>query len=187
MAMTMTSDELSRLRPYASIVAQACKVLDFDPFDFAAIGYRETAWGYAEPYSPKGHPFGFGDKGHGFGLFQLDDRYQQARIRRVQILAQKGEQVKAVELMITEALLVLVGNRNQLLHLGAWDTNALRRAILSSYNAGVSGVFASIQKHGFVDGVDRRTTGGDYSAWVVEKSWALRQVAPSMFGEGAHS
>lgn len=67
-------NDLDRLAPYLGEIAEACLLEGEDVALLAAICLRETEAGWAAPYNPKGTHLGRGDGGHGFGLFQVDDR-----------------------------------------------------------------------------------------------------------------
>lgn len=72
--MPVNALSLKRLVPYLDEFAEACLREGFDTALISAVCLRETEAGWAPGYSPKGTHLGRGDSGHGFGLFQIDDR-----------------------------------------------------------------------------------------------------------------
>jgi hypothetical protein len=189
---TVTPLELTRLLPYVAVIKGAvhslgCKVIT--PWLLAAIGFRETHFGFAPGYAPKGSPFGLGDGGHGFGLWQLDDRSNLPRIDRVkQARAADGDEA-ALKLMAREALYVLVEKYAYMIderRPRPLKGDEARRAMIAAYNAGQGAVYARIRAGQdpdvcTADGPDRDTKG-DYSAWVLAKEAALQKAAPDLFG-----
>lgn len=67
-------DDFLRVEPYLPDFAEAALLEGEDTALLAAICLRETAAGWGSGYKPKGSYLGRGDAGHGFGLFQIDDR-----------------------------------------------------------------------------------------------------------------
>jgi Putative peptidoglycan binding domain/Transglycosylase SLT domain len=68
-------EEYSVFLKYKDIVLYLGKELQLAPAILAGIGSRESRWGLA--LTPPG-PGGKGDKGNGFGLMQVDQRYHLA-------------------------------------------------------------------------------------------------------------
>jgi hypothetical protein len=181
---TITPLELTRLLPYVALIRGAvhaigCRVIT--PWLLAAIAYRETHCGFAPGYSPKGSPFGLGDGGHGYGLWQLDDRWNLQRIARVKAARKADGDEAALRLMAREALYVLIEKYAHLIDerrprplKGA----EARRAMIAAYNAGQGPVYSLIQAG---QNPDSCTTGGNYSAWVLAKEAALQAAAPTLF------
>jgi hypothetical protein len=175
--------DLWRMRVYVSVIREACSARGVDPYDLAALGCRETGWGYGRGYAPVGDPFGHGDGGHGYGLLQLDDRSQMPRIARVEAVRKTQGPAAALRLMLDESLAVLLDEKRSYLtspkrdH-GPLAGDLLRRATFAAYNAGAGRVYQYA-----VAGmdVDQITTGHDYSKWVVAKVDALRAAAPTLF------
>jgi hypothetical protein len=178
--------ELSRLRPYIDVIENAttalgCKVIT--PWLLAAIALRETHCGWAPGYSPKGSPFGLGDHGHGFGLWQLDDRSNLPRIRRVQAAQQAKGDGFALEVMAREALYVLIEKYSYMVSVSRWRPLAgdeARRAMVAAYNAGQGAVYKRIKAG---QDPDVCTASKNYSAYVLAKEAALQKVAPDLFGQ----
>lgn len=73
-------DDLLRLAPYLSDLAEAALLHGEDTALLCAIALRETWAGWAPGYQPRGSHLGHGDGGHGFGLFQMDDRGPYRRL-----------------------------------------------------------------------------------------------------------
>lgn len=157
-------------KPYALKILQVGRELSVDPFILAALGYRETHWGYAPGYVPKGNPRGTGDFGKrsstatglppdglgwGRGLMQIDyatwkdwlnsnpwwDPYTNIK---------KGAEIYKTNLAYFQAK-GLTGN-------------ALIAAALAAYNAGPQRVYAAITAGRPPDSV---TTGTNYSSSVI--------------------
>jgi hypothetical protein len=134
-----------------------------------AIGSRETWFGYAPGYQPKGTCAGTGDGGHGHGYWQIDDRSFGPWLA-------KGLW-KNVDDCCRQAIRVLVGKRKYIsdhLAIFANDPKLLLRATIAAYNCGEGNVVKSIKAG---RDVDARTAGGDYSRDVLElRDWYLANV-----------
>lgn len=74
--------DLGRLEPYLGEIREACEIEDEAPVLVCAIGLRETHFTWAPGYAPKGSIHGRGDRGHGFGPYQFDDRGPYAHLPR---------------------------------------------------------------------------------------------------------
>lgn len=183
----VTTAEIERIRQYAPLIASVCvgdpSDIDYcDTYDFAALGARETEWATAPGYAPHGDPFGRGDGGHGYGIFQIDDRTYPGEIAAVEQLRHAGAGA-ALRRMFEYALGDFVSGRRALL--GSMRRNGidlspslLRRATFAAYNAGPGRVYRfAAEGHDF----DALTTGADYSKWCVAKAEALRAAAPDLF------
>lgn len=176
----LTPTNVEHVRAYAPYIKEVCGS-DFDPFDMAAVGLRETACGWGSNYSPHGSPFGRGDGGHGYGIYQIDDRWHADLIAEIEhIRAVHGDEL-ALARMHEVALQILVQGRD---HLASPERthpltgDALRSATFAAYNAG-AGRVAEAAKEGA--NWDELTTGGDYGQWVCDRSAQLRQAAPELF------
>jgi hypothetical protein len=187
---TPTAAELERVRPWAPLIASVCGDGDpsqvdwLDPFDLAALGFRETGWGFGPGYSPQGDPFGRGDRGHGHGFLQIDDRTYAPQIAQIKALALVSRDA-AVRRMMETALGVLVGDRIYLAspkRTRPLVGEALRRAVFAAYNEG-PGRAAALAKHD--EDPDKLTAGGDYGAWTVAAAEALRVAEPDLFTPAA--
>lgn len=184
--MTVTPAEIEHVRPYAPTIANVCggepgAPDTFDPFDFAAVGLRETGMGHGAGYAPKGDPFGLGDLGHGFGLMQIDDRSHADAIREVRGLLSRGRADLALRRMFEIALGILIDARLTLTrpsYSPPLSRELLRRATFDAYNARPEKVKRAVEIGANPDAL---TTGHDYGAWVVAKADALRLAAPALF------
>lgn len=133
-----------------------------DPYLLAAICDRESAGG--EALTPKG-PAGTGDKGHGRGLMQIDDRYHLSFIA-----ARDGRgialwQVPAFNILYAARLLTQM-----------WGSLHIWPAAIAAYNAGASmarGALAALSpdapQEAIVAALDRVTAHGDYVSDVLRR------------------
>jgi len=133
-----------------------------------AIVDRETLWGWARTYSAPGKPDGTGDRGHGHGFFQIDDRSHNLFIgtgmwSNVRIAAQYA---------IDDVLGAAYRYLRKRLSADAPGVSEPRSEIdlqwdaVAAYNCGAANVEKSVR-----NGRDRdaRTTGGDYSRDVKKR------------------
>ena len=162
--------ELERLRPWVPAIRAACLAWDEDPFLLSAICLRESGAGWAPGYEPKGKPDGWGDNGHGFGLFQIDIRYHRGFVLSADARDPSRQAVYACR--------ILHENRHYLKHSASMPPDNLERAAVAAYNAGVGSV---IHRVILGEDPDLATTGHDYSHWVFEKQAALYLAAPKLF------
>jgi hypothetical protein len=162
--------DAEKVRPYAADVEQACSEVGADPFLLAAIGLRESGLGWAPGYKPQGTHLGYGDGGHGFGLFQIDDR-SHALWLATHKDAHPLEQARY-------ALLVLGGGRNWLKAHHKLEGEPLTLASLAAYNCGPGNVSRALQRG--LD-ADSYTANHNYGHWVLLKSHELRDGAPDLF------
>lgn len=130
-----------------------------------AIVSRETWWGWAPGYRPKGSPAGKGDGGHGHGFFQIDDRSHGVFLRTGQWKEFEAAARYAIEK-------VLLANFNYLRPKfpGLSDSD-ISRAAIAAYNCGAGHVRKALNSGGMAT-VDSRTAGHDYSGDVLElEAW----------------
>ena len=124
-----------------------------------AIVSRETWWGQAPGYVPKGNPSGAGDAGHGHGFFQIDDRAHPAMVRSGQ-WAEVGPAARyAIKNVLVPAYAYL---KKQFPKLSGPE---LIRAAIASYNCGAKNVKKALAR----GEVDKYTAGGDYSRDVLKR------------------
>jgi peptidoglycan hydrolase-like protein with peptidoglycan-binding domain len=135
----MADTDRSRLLPYKEEFASAAQRYGVPPAVLAAIASRESRGGAALDSN------GLGDNGNGFGLMQVDKRYHtpaggpysQAHINQAaSILRDYLDQVRAKH--------------------PSWPPEQQLRGAITAYNSGVSNVQT-------IEGMDRGTTGNDYS------------------------
>lgn len=162
-------DDYLRVEPYLPEFAEAALAWSEDTCRLAAICLRETWAGWAPGYTPKGSPLGYGDHGHGFGLFQIDDRGPYARLVAANPWASPREQA-------AWACEVLADARRDLVHFA--NRSDYDQAVLATYNAGAGAVRRALIM-GW--GPDRPTSGGDYGADVLRRMAWLRARAPDRF------
>jgi hypothetical protein len=129
----------------------------------AAINSRESRFGLALDED------GLGDAGHGHGEMQIDDRSHKAFCAsgRWRDLAASLEYVH--ENVITPAFNYL----GDYFGLFEEDYGALFRGAIAAYNCGPGNVRKAMESG---QDVDARTTGKDYSADVLRRAIALKEV-----------
>ncbi len=150
----MADTDRSRLLPYKEELASAAQRYGVPPAVLAAIASRESRGGAALDSN------GLGDNGNGFGLMQVDKRYHtpaggpysQAHINQAaSILRDYLDQVRTKH--------------------PSWPPEQQLRGAITAYNSGVSNVQT-------IEGMDRGTTGNDYSNDV----WARAMRLSNDFG-----
>ncbi|NJL23457.1 MAG: SH3 domain-containing protein [Leptolyngbyaceae cyanobacterium SM1_3_5] len=145
----------SSYKPF--IESMTAKYAWLKPSIVAGIGSRESAWGLA--LSPKG-PGGTGDRGHGRGLMQIDDRYHKEFINSG-LWRNPQENIRyAIDQ-------VLARNYDHLLRNSNLRGIDLLRGAIAAYNSGLTSV-----KNAIAQGldVDHFTTGQDYSWDVLNRA-----------------
>jgi hypothetical protein len=165
-------DDLERLRPYLSDFAEAALLEGEDCALLCAVALRETHAGWAPGYKvPAGNPrhLGYGDAGHGFGLFQVDDRGPYAYLPREAPQATPYLQARW-------ACWVLKDAREELREFK--DLPVLEVAAICAYNAGSPAVKRQLRqgKH-----PDHATAHGDYGSDVLRRRDELRRKHPDVF------
>ncbi|HLL01725.1 MAG TPA: peptidoglycan-binding protein [Myxococcaceae bacterium] len=150
----MADADRARLLPYKEEFAIAAQRYGVPPAVLAAIASRESRGGAALDRN------GLGDNGNGFGLMQVDKRYHtpaggpysQGHINQAaSILSDYLGQVRANH--------------------PSWPPEQQMRGAITAYNSGVSNVRT-------IEGMDRGTTGNDYSNDV----WARAMRLSNDFG-----
>lgn len=165
----LVSEDFERLLPYLSDFAEAALMEGEDTALLCAVCIRETWAGWAPGYVPAGSPTGRGDHGHGFGLFQIDDRGPYAYLP-------KEAPSATAHLQARWACWVLRDMRNEL---SRFKRHPLyERAVVCAYNAGSPRVGRALEI-----GVDPDlcTTGGDYGTDVIATRQMLRAAYPERF------
>jgi peptidoglycan hydrolase-like protein with peptidoglycan-binding domain len=150
----MAKNDLARLKKYEAAFESAAKKHGLPPALLAAIASRESRGGAALDRS------GHGDGGNGFGLMQVDHRYHSA----------KGGPYSAQH--IDQAAGILKGMLNTVKkNHPDWPAAQQLRGAVAAYNSGTGNVQT-------IAGMDRGTTGNDYSNDV----WARAQALAPHFG-----
>lgn len=179
--MTDPRDDLARLAPYLDDFCEAALLEGEDTALLAAICLRETHAGWARGYEPKGSPHGRGDHGHGFGLFQIDDRGPYRHLPTECPEASPFLQARW-------ACHVLRDARRELgaaLGPAFADSPLFEVATICCYNAGSPAVVRQIRRgrhpdHATADGPDT-DHDGDYGSGVIDGRDALRRKYPDRF------
>jgi hypothetical protein len=125
-----------------------------------------------------------GADGHGRGVFQQDDRFQQAFLNSTRGCRQ-GTYVAAFASALPKGRVptLSAGCRNMVETIEANVALAIKwgipnghrvRFALAAYSAGPGGAMIGWRDH---HDADRRTAGGDYSADVMERAAILRDMA----------
>ncbi len=146
----MAKKDFSLIQKYVGIFVEVGKEKSLPPALLAAICSRESRGGAA--LDATGH----GDHGHGFGLMQIDDRSHDARgawdskehvSQAADILKVSLEKVQA--------------------KFPDWSAAQQLRGAVAAYNFGVKNLQT-------IGGMDKGTTGGDYSAdtWARARYFA---------------
>ncbi len=176
---TAPSDDLLRLEPYLGDFHEACLLEGEDTALIAAICLRETLAGWAPGYIvPPGalRHLGRGDHGHGFGLFQIDDRGPYAYLPREAPSATPYLQARWACWVLAEA-------RHEL---AAWRAlPVFEVATICAYNAGSPAVIRCLREnrhpdHATADGPDLDHEG-DYGSDVLRRRDELRAAHPDLF------
>lgn len=171
-------DDLKRLAPYLGDIREACALEGEEVALICAIGLRETLMGWARGYSPKGSHLGRGDGGHGFGLFQIDDRGPYKHLPRECPEATPLLQARWACAVLRDAGLELV----RALGTDFALSSLYEAARVASYNAGSPAVVRCIRAgfhpdHATADGADADREG-DYASDVLRRRDALRLALP---------
>ncbi len=149
--------QMEELKKYEDTVKKVAARYDIPASVIAGIGSRESHWGLA--LTPPG-PAGTGDKGHGRGLMQIDDRWHVNFI-------QSGKWTDPTENIIYGC--AVLKNSMALFEKRLGWTKSLRllQAGIAGYNCGPSRTLQAYQ-----DGqdIDFYTTGRDYSRNVLERA-----------------
>jgi membrane-bound lytic murein transglycosylase MltF len=160
--MNIRPEEFDLCRQMKDLVVAAASAHDWDPSIIAGIISRESRFGLILD------PDLTGDGGHGHGLMQIDDRSFG------DWLAANDWRDPAVN--IPQGVRILTGKYNYLADKGALDglsdTDA-QRAAIAAYNCGEGNVL-NVLKDG--DDIDSRTAGGDYSADVLARAAAFKEI-----------
>ncbi len=150
------------IEPYWPQIQDIAAQYGFDPYLIAGIGDRETRWGTHPACKPKG-PACLGDRGHGHGLMQIDDRSFPDFCKDH---AQWADPAKN----IAKGCAVLRDKLHYLRHKGLAES-ALLQAAVAAYNCGEGNALRA-----YLLGLpfDHYTTGGDYSEDVFKRMEGFR-------------
>lgn len=167
--LTDPGDDFLRLEPYLPDFAEAALLEGEDAALLAAICLRETWAGWAPGYRPKGSYLGHGDGGHGFGLFQMDDRGPYKHLPRECPEATPFLQARWACQVLRDARVELAEFRG----LAVFEV-----ATICRYNASLASVTRALRV-----GVDPNlaTTGHNYGADVLRRRDLLRTVHRDRF------
>ncbi len=171
-------DDLARLAPYLADIRQAAQEEQLRPQLLAALCLRESLAGWA--LTPRGTHLGFGDGGHGWGLFQCDDRTWESAmlgfVPGVDLTTPLGQARFAAQKL---------ARNMRLLHLvfPAYDEVTITRAAIASYNARLGAVAMQLATGRDVDAVTTAGYSGlpDYSSDVLKCAYRLEQRDHNLF------
>lgn len=169
--MVDPGNDFERVEPYLPDFAEAALMEGEDTALLAAICLRETWAGWAPGYSPKGSYLGLGDKGHGFGLFQIDNRGPYRYLPEECPEATPHLQARWACAVLRDARQGLRDYQEHPLY---------DRAVLATYNAGLTRVRRALC---FGQNPDAPTTGHNYGSDVLRRRDALRRRYPDRFPE----
>lgn len=144
----------------------------FELATFAALIYRETHFGWAPGYTPKGTSRGTGDGGHGRGLCQIDDRTWGDWIKH----NDWGDPLTNMRKGLS-VLRDTKGYLRSLVSMPGVDKSTFLRCVLAAYNCGPSNARKGLIHHG---DPDHFTAHGNYSAWILAKAGDLVIQMPEL-------
>jgi hypothetical protein len=166
MPLPAPTSDAARVAPYAADIQRAAEEEGLAPALLAAVGLRETLLGWAPGYAPRGTHLGFGDLGHGWGLWQADDRSWKAWILSPDALTPLGQARKAASEIAANLRLLRLTFQGQ-------PGDLLERASVAAYNARLGAVAAQIMSG---RDVDAPTTQENYSADVYRRAEQLTRA-----------
>lgn len=161
--MKIMEKDLPALEKFRDLIRAVARSFELEPAVVAAIMSRESGGGRL--LGRNGCPPDTGDRGHGRGLMQIDDRYHQAFLGI-------GEFWRAPAANLAYGCYLLRQNIYSLAKkLPALAERDRLRAALAAYNCGLAHVFTALKDH---KDVDAFTAGGDYSRDVLLRAEWLR-------------
>ena len=168
MATRDPGTDAGRLAPYAQDIIQAAAEQGLHPAVLAAVGLRETWLGWAPGYAPVGTHLGWGDGGHGWGLFQADDRSWKSWILSPDALTPLGQARKAAAEIAANLHLLSIALPRQ-------PQGVVDRAAVAAYNARLGLVANQLMAGRDPDAVTSPGPSGkpDYSADVYTRAATL--------------
>ena len=182
----MKLTDLHLIIPHRRLIGDVCDITGEDPYLLAAIAMRESRFGYAAPYWPKGTADGWGDGsteaqptlGYGYGYFQIDRRFHKGFLNRVDRSDPHEQGLYACSILRDARAWF---RRNPAVRTDDLD----RRMAVAAYNCGPANVARALAESSpgmpFEEAVDQRTTGKNYSRWVHSFAQDLRSIAPDLF------
>lgn len=165
------SSDAARIAPYLADIQKACAEQPDGfptPEILAGVGLRETWLGWSPGYVPRGSHLGWGDNGHGWGLWQLDDRSHEDVILSEDLSTVVGQARRAAWKLAANLRVLRAALPGQ-------PDDLLQRAAVAAYNARLGAVAAQLLSGRDIDSVT--TAGpsgrGDYSADVFQRAQKL--------------
>lgn len=161
-----------RIRPYIPLVCQAADLYGIRRSWLAGLVIRESGATWAGPYTPKGNPRGTGDRGHGHGLCQIDNRTWGEWLRT----HDWGDPLTNLKgacwiLLQTKGYLRSIFSMPGVPPLMFW------RTVLAAYNAGPSKARIALVAGG---NPDTYTAHGNYSQGVLDGAAELEPAFPEL-------
>mmetsp|Transcript_14036 Transcript_14036/g.15217 ORF Transcript_14036/g.15217 Transcript_14036/m.15217 type:complete len:192 (+) Transcript_14036:61-636(+) len=146
--------ELRIMKQHQNDIATAARRHGIDPALLAAIISRESNGGLTLDKN------GYGDKGKAFGVAQIDQRYHN------QLGKESRDPWSPAHL--DQACTILQSNKEQVRKKHpSWTDAQVERGAVAAYNFGVKNVLT-------VEGIDRGTTGNNYSEDVLKRRQRFR-------------
>lgn len=158
---------IAEAEQYRTIITGAIATIApvYEPAVIAAIMSRESGCGLL--LKPPG-PGGKGDRGHGHGLMQIDDRWHEDWIRDNPWDEPATNIGKGI--MILHDIVRQVGHYAKGKHL---KSEVILRVAIAGYNCGGWNAWNGER---IFNNPDRHTTGGNYSADVLDRAAQFRDA-----------
>jgi soluble lytic murein transglycosylase-like protein len=171
----MNDKELAAMDSIKELIIAIAHSYNLPPNLVAGIVSRESGAGLL--LGKGGNPSGTGDRGHGRGLMQADDRFWKGFLN---LDASGGEEDAWKYPAFNIAFGCWLLRKNIRLAQGYWPNKPVDfwvHAAVAGYNCGMGNVHAAVDSG---HGVDSRTFGKDYSTDVMDRRavWYARHGYP---------
>ena len=175
----MAISETERITPYLDAICLAADEQGLPRVRrevLAAVALRETCAGYAPGYTPRGTHLGWGDSGHGWGLWQADDRTWEAWILTPEALTAIGQARQAARKIAANLRILSAA-------FPALPAATLELAAICGYNARLGAVAGQLAAGADPNAVTTRGPSGrpDYGDDVLAIAERLRRGDPLHF------
>ncbi len=155
--------DLPWLEEKEALVKEVAKTFALDPAIVAAIMSRESGGGRL--LGKNGCPPGTGDRGHGRGLMQIDDRWHHAFLSIGELWKNHAANLAYGCYLLRKNLDIVNKRRPEL------DANEQFHVAVAGYNCGLSRALRALRR-GLP--IDHYTAGGDYGSDVMQRAEWLR-------------